>query len=276
MSLSIIGQVPELELLTTSINSYFGQILIAQAYRSPCTCPVFYFSFLNRVLSGLNTNLLSNFLFLGDLNTDVSLSDNFPSTNLCETLELFGLHLLPTSYTRITDVSSSILDIIATSVPNSIQLCITTPKLGSSDYQGLFAIINCAPSLHHSSSASRKVWRYSLANFELANDLLLGIDSASISSSKMMSMLLGEISMLFLDVISKCIPRFTITPKRNRPWLSQNLMKLIRKKNLLFSTVKHCSRLLPNYCKMQKQVSNKLQAAKQNFFHKITPTNNRF
>lgn len=273
MSFSIIGQVPELELLTICINGVFGKILIALAYRPPSTSSVFYFNFLNRILSGFNVNLFSNFLFVGDLNTDVSLSDKFPSTNLCETLELFGLHLVPTSFTRITDVSSSTLDIIATSSSSSIQSCVTIPKLGSSDHQGLFAIINCAPLLHHSSNIPRNVWRYNLANFELANDLLLDIDPASIIINDDVDASWSNFNVVFLDVMSKCIPR---SSKRNRPWLSRSLIKLIKRKNLLFSRAKHCPRLLPKFRKIRNQVSNKLRAAKQNFFHNITPTNKRF
>ena len=184
--------------------------------------------------------------------------------------------MVPTSYTRITDVSSSSFDIIATLVPNSIKSCITIPRLGSSDHQALLAIINCAPSLHHSSNVSQNVWRYNLANFELANDLLLDIDPASILIIDDVNASWSNFNVVFLDVMSKCIPRSTISPERNQPWLSQNLMKLIRKKNVLFSRVKHCQRLLSNYRKMRNQVSNKLRAAKQNFFHKITPTNKRF
>ena len=140
LSFSIIGQVPELELLTISINSYLGKILIAQAYRPPSTSPVFYFSFLNRVLSGFNTNLFSNFL-LWVISTQVSLLVTvFLLPIYVKPLSFLGLHTVPTSYTRITDVSSSTLNIIATSVPNNIQSCITTFKLGSSDPQGLFSL----------------------------------------------------------------------------------------------------------------------------------------
>lgn len=271
LSFSILSLVPELEFLAISITSIFGKFYVALAYRPPSLSSVHYFKSLNYILSGLNVNLCSNFLFLGDLNTDVS--HNFSSSNLSSTLDLFGLHLVPTSHTRVTDTTSTTLDIVATSAPDDLQSCSVIPKLGTSDHFGLYTIVNCSSISHSGNRIPRLVWRYNLANFSLANDLLLDLNPivpGDVNASWL------NFNNAFLAIMEQCIPHSKISPRKNRLWLSQSLIKLIRKKNLLFTRAKHCPRLLPRYRRIRNQVTKDLSAAKHDFFRRLTPTNKHF
>ena len=202
---------------------------------------------------------------------------NFLSTNFCKTLELFNLHLAPTSHTRITDTTTSTLDIIASTMPNSLKSCCVIPELCSSDHHGLLAVVGCSPVSQNGSPHPRTFRRYNLANFDLANDLLLNLNSNSFIVENDISASWLNFNNAFLNIMKSCIPCFTISGKnKNRPWLSRNLVKLIEKKNNLFIRAKHCPRLLPRYRKIRNQTTNSLCAARQKFFNNIVPTNKCF
>ena len=213
LSFSILSQVPELEFLAISISSIFGKFCVALAYRPPSTSSIHYFNSLNCILSGLNTNLHKYFVFLGDLNTDTS-HNTFSSSDLSATLELFGLHLVPTGPTRVTDTTSTTLDIIATSAPDNVLNCSVVSNLGTSDHFSLFTTISCSPILHSRNSVPRLIWRYNLADFNLANDLLLNLDPASIIVPNDINASWINFNNAFLAIMEQCIPHSKISPKK--------------------------------------------------------------
>jgi hypothetical protein len=269
---SILLLAPETEFLVVSICSFAGNVCIALAYRPPSSTVV-YFDIIN-LLNDLKINSFSNFLFLGDLNFDVSHSC-FTSTSLCKTLDQFGLHLASTGHTRVTESTSSTLDIIATSVPGSLS-CSTIPKLGSSDHYGLLALVACSPTHYGMSrTRTRKIWRYKYADFDLANDLICDLDPSTIIVQNDVNASWENFNKSFLDIMNKCIPTAYISCS-NRPRLSKALIKRIQQKNNLFTRAKCKPHLLSRYRKLRNQVCSEVRAAKQTFYDNLSPSNKSF
>lgn len=178
LSFSIVVSVPELEFI--AISSFVGNVCIGLAYRSPSSCVSTYFNSLTNVVLGLQVNIFSNFVFLGDLNVDVS-ANSFLSSNFCNFLQLFGLHLAKTGHTRVTDTTATTLDILSSTALNSILSCVVIPPLNTSDHNGLLATITCSGApMHKHQSKLRKVWQYDLADFDKANSMLLDVDVSAI------------------------------------------------------------------------------------------------
>ena len=74
--------------------------------------------------------------------------------------------------------------------------------------------------------------------------------------------------------MNKCIPKATIPPRRNRPWLSKRLIQAIRKKNILYKRAKITSDF-SKYKSHRNRVTRELRNAKKAFFRKLNPKHSR-
>ena len=79
----------------------------------------------------------------------------------------------------------------------------------------------------------------------------------------------------FLDVMEQCIPRSVLPVRNNLPWLTKEIIQLIRKRNHHFRKAK-CSGDRDDYLKF-RQVRNRvvaeLRLAKRRFFANLYPQN---
>ena len=99
-----------------------------------------------------------------------------------------------THLTSSTD-KYSLIDFAFVSNMHFFSGCCTIPQLSDSDHLGLkltmrHSYASSAPTLH------RTVWRYNLANFELANDLLCDVDFDEILVSNDMQKSLKQSSLI--------------------------------------------------------------------------------
>ena len=74
--------------------------------------------------------------------------------------------------------------------------------------------------------------------------------------------------------MNKCIPKATIPPRRNRPWLSKRLIQAICKKNILYKRAKITSDF-SKYKSHRNRVIRELWNAKKAFFRKLNPKHSR-
>ena len=74
--------------------------------------------------------------------------------------------------------------------------------------------------------------------------------------------------------MDKCIPRATIPPRRNRPWLSKKLIQAIRRKNILYKRVT-ATNDFSKYKSYRNRVTGELRNAKKAFFRKLNPKRSR-
>ena len=114
------------------------------------------------------------------------------------------------------------------SCPDRLLSCETVPPLGSSDHLGVHlalkrSIICSAP------SDQWTIWRYKYADYEKAAELLERLDWSEVLS--------GDIDTAaqkweeqFLTIMEQCIPKVTITPGSNLPWLSKEFRKVLSSK----------------------------------------------
>ena len=92
--------------------------------------------------------------------------------------------------------------------------CCTIPQLSNSDHLGLKLTMkhryaSSVPTPH------RTVWRYNLANFELANDLLCDVDFDEILDSNDMQKSWTQFKVVLLDIMEPCIPKAGL-PQRQK------------------------------------------------------------
>ena len=160
----------------------------------------------------------------------------------------------------------SLLDLILTLDPNSIDEVTHLSPLGSSDHVCLLWKFKCFDDLP-SSIKSVSMYNYRKGNFEAMNDYFGSINWSEV--------LLGNVhddwhvlKVTVQDAIAKYIP--TSIPKNNKPtppWWSKNLSKTIKAKQLSFTKYKH-SKSRSNYAiyaAKRNDVKCKIQSARNSY-----------
>ena len=274
LQFKVISSGPHsLEFLAISVSSPFGQFVVSVLYRPPSS-PVSFFDNLSLVLEDLCTPLYSHFFIFGDFNVDVSVPD-YLCNYLYNVANLHALAIIPTGHTRVTSSCATTIDLMLTTSPELVKNCQTIPPIGTSDHNGIISVVSL---LTHTVAPqpSRKIWRYSHANFSLANELLSNINPSHILVDGDPSTSWNNWCNAFLDVMHKSIPNASLPSRRNLPWLSKRIIQLMRKRNTLFRRSKVCPSLIPKYKKVRNAITNALRASKNNFFATLKPSRKDF
>ena len=151
--------------------------------------------------------------------------------------------------------------------------CHVIPQLANSDHHGL--IVHMKDSHQRTTfnhSTRRKVWQYKHADFDRANDLLMDLDLDNIINPSDMDSSWLSWKQEFLRVMDECIPSSTLPDRKNLPWLTKEIIQLIRKRNFYFKKAqKNNPNALQKFKLLRNKVVTKLRANKQKFLAEINP-----
>ena len=86
-------------------------------------------------------------------------------------------------------------------------------------------------------SQARKVWRYANADLPKACELFEHTEWDSVITGDI-NEALSNWERKFLQVMEECIPVGTIPSKPNLPWLTRDVLRISRKRNLLYRRAK--------------------------------------
>ena len=76
----------------------------------------------------------------------------------------------------------------------------------------------------------RNIWKYTLADFNKANELLSQMDIASyLDETEDVQVAWAKFQDAFLETMEKCIPKGKIPKRKNLPWLTKDLTKMMTK-----------------------------------------------
>lgn len=117
----------------------------------------------------------------------------------------------PTHFTSSTD-KYSLIDLVFVSTMHFFSDFCTIPELSNSDHLGLMLTMRHRHVLQAPTSC-RTVWRYNLANFELANDLLCDVDFDEILDFNDMQKSWIQFKAVFFHVMEQCIPKAVLPQK---------------------------------------------------------------
>ena len=178
-----------------------------------------------------------------------------------------------TEPTRISNSTSSLIDLIFVSSSVNVILCTTIPPLANADHCGLHLIISTKSCRNRSKRVIRKIWRYDQADFDQAMELLDSVEWNSI-------LLPDDVSVdaywstwkrCFLQIMEICIPHAVLKLKRNVPWMNRAIADAIKQRNVLFHTAKRSGRPLDRakYNLKRNKVTTMLRNSKQSFFDRL-------
>ena len=119
----------------------------------------------------------------------------------------------------------------------------------------------------------RTIWKYALADFVKANELLsdMCIDEYLDNS---MDQAWSKWEQEFMLVMSQCIPTTSVKLRNCPPWLSYDLLKAIRSRNSSYRLARKTGNAdhLACYKKKRNRVANMIKSAKSNFFDQLDPS----
>ena len=173
----VLKQPYDLEFMLLSIVNlkFSNKIHVGLFYRPP-NSPTNTLEFLYDCLQGVSVHIFSNFVLLGDFNVNLKNPSHPLFSHLCNILYSFSLTqaVQEDTYTS-PQGNTSLIDLALVSETSLLSSCNVIPPLGTSDHNGIQCSFKWKTNNPLKANA-RKVWRYKLADFDTANNLLDSID----------------------------------------------------------------------------------------------------
>ena len=150
--------------------------------------------------------------------------------------------------------------------------CTTVPPLSSSDHLGFKLCFYITLPRHLLNCVSKTVWCYQEADFEKANNLLSQLqwdslvnDQHGVDTSWM------NWYNHFTHTMSECIPKKRIVSDNRTPWISEDILKAIRRRNRLFAAYKKSGNeyKLVEYKYTRNAIVSAIRVSKVKFFQKL-------
>ena len=153
---------------------------------------------------------------------------------------------------------------------NYFEECSVISPLANSDHNGIsLAIKQKKPP---KCSARRLIWKYSQADFAKASDLIDETDWDSLFSGKSVDEACLIWQETFLSIMEQCIPRGVLPKKRNVPWASRYVRRIIIKRNRAYKRYK-CKRDAVSslkYKQLRNSAVRELRKAKQQYINNLS------
>ena len=197
--------------------------------------------FVYTTLQILNPVKFHSFVIIGDFNVNFCNKDHHLFSYIGDTLCNFSLTQVVLSHTHISPSgASSLLDYVLLPDLQLLLYCDTIPALSTSDHLGISLALAWNPP-RAKVPKPRKVWLYSLGDFEKACSMIQATDWDTILSNDVDDAA-KQWCDRFLAIMEECIPRYQLQKKCNLLWLTLNIKKLIRKCNALFRKAKRTNK----------------------------------
>jgi len=119
----------------------------------------------------------------------------------------------------------------------------------------------------------RMIWKYARVDFTKASSL--------IDETNWYLVLTGDVNeslinweTKFMEIIVMCIPKKSLSKRRNLPWMTKKLMRAIRKRNGFFRRARQNENqsLFNRYKQQRNKVVKEMRKAKGHFFKNFNPS----
>ena len=274
------------EILWLEFDTNLGKTLFGIFY-NPSSQTLVYLDELEKSLQKCANS--QRIILCGDLNIDMLDSTDQRKKTLVQYLtnitDSFGLKQLVDEPTRITQTSESLIDHAYVSQPllnSKISVDVNCP-LGRSDHCAFIARIELK--VMQCNEVPRTVWLYNKANWVETRAALRNLPSepdefldlnGCLDSFCHLNGMIDSIWQSFYDkfmkIMSSNIPQKRLSKKRNLPWVTGDLKKLITRRNRLFKKAKltNSSSHWDSYKKLRNTIVMKLRQAKRDYFDGVS------
>ena len=194
----------------------------------------------NSIESAVNDDNIDYVIVTGDFNDNQLDVNNVKMRNI---LMQYSLQQLVEDPTNFTEHSSSLIDLIFTNDVNFVPYAgVGPPLLDQVRYHcPVIGFLNAPKPV--SKSFKRKIWLYNQGDFDEYRRLLSLTDWESIFSIDEIDKITTDISNTILSAADATIPNKLVTIRKQDPaWLTNEIRKLIRKKNRIHNKAKRLNK----------------------------------
>ena len=210
-------------------------------------------------------HFFSNLIIIGDFNTDM-LSNSSCCNHHKDILYSFSLSQVVAEPTRLrNDDSSSLIDLVLMSAPENLSECETVPPLANSDHLGISVKLT-HPRAQPTYRKRRTIWRYDHADFSTACALLNQLDLEHIFAESSIDECRLHWKEAFYEIMDTCIPKGSLPSKHSLPWMTKEIVQLIKKRNYYYRKYKQNKSYGTSYKRTKNRVITKFRQSKQKFF----------
>ena len=273
---SLVFPCPNLKLIVLEFTLKSQLYTLGVFYRPPSASTDCLSNLYNHVNSMHHQNR-SNLILCGDFNIDVS-SASAPtcaSNNLFNQLCTdFCLSQVISQPTRVTSTSSTTIDLVLLSSPESLISSNVLSPIGTSDHNSISIKLKLPSGYCASERPTRSIWLYGKTNICLGKQLLSTLPI--IKESEDIDEFWKCWSTHFMSVMQKCIPKLIVPVDRPNPWIDRDIQHDIRLRERLYKRFKasKCQDWLVKYKAVRNRVVSKTRSAKQAFFQSLCSSRN--
>ena len=249
-----------IENIWVEVQSLKNKFLLGHFYGPP-NATTEYWDNLEDVIENTSEENL-DIIIMGDFNHN-TLKANIHSP-LLRTLTKFSLQNLITEPTRVTNVSSTCIDLIITNHHAIITGTNVLPPF-SSDHCTITAEITFKT--YESLAYQTLIWKYEEADFQSIKAKVDSVDWSFISNEDNIYIINEKFSDILTETAEQFIPKvsFIIRPN-DKPWMSTLIRKNMRQRDRLYHKAKNKNTEfhLSNYKNKRNQVVHMVRDAKRN------------
>ena len=126
----------------------------------------------------------------------------------------------------IVNDCSSLIGLAFVFVPGMVQSCETILPLANSDHLGIYLTISTKLKQNPLKPQLQKVWRYTLADFDQAVELLDSVEWEALLDESDVDMYWSSFKHYFLQIMEICIPHALVKPSKMYHGLPRKLSKI--------------------------------------------------
>ena len=256
--------VNELEAVWIETKLNQESILIGSFYRPP-NSNVHYWSLISDSIRKTN-NTGIKFVIMGDFNTDWL---NTPSQNLNNILDFFQMKQHIVEPTRVTDTSSTCIDLVMAQDCRLIKRVEVLPEI-CSDHRVPCIYINC--SKPRPKQFKRTIYNYNKLEHDKFNTLLRNTDWDQVLLSDNLNDSALNFTTTLLNIAKQCMPVKTIIVRSNdAPWINNEIKLLIAEKYKVHKTAKQSNKTedWANFRQIRNTLTSKIRQRKIDYINEL-------
>ena len=222
--------IPDLEAVWIETKLGQDSLLIGSFYRPP-GANVAYWDLVDQSVQ-LAGRTPHRYVILGDFNADCSIR---PPPHLQNLITINSLSLLVHQATRITEDSSTTLDLILTPCPDIRTVDVLPPIC--SDHSCPYVVLKQHRKVN--TSYRRTLFNYSKLNVDKLNAEISNFNWQSVVSIESIDDAAAKFSEQLMSIAKHCMPVKEVTVnEQDAPWITFEIKKSIKKKNLIHKLAK--------------------------------------
>ena len=174
----------------------------------------------------------------------------------------------------LSNGNQTLIDHVFLSNISQFNSCSVLPPIGNSDHNCVeVVLLTRKTNVQEKLKTHRVFWNYSLADFERANEMQSSINVGEFIEDDM-DQAWSKWEEQFISVMRQCIPTVLLKLKKSPPWLTSDLLRAIRSRNISYRRARKTAKPdhLDCYKKKRNIVANMLKTAKSNFFSQLDPS----